>query len=125
MLLSFSDRATEDIYNGDDTKKARRACPPQLWKGARRKLDMIRRAKVLSDLARPPKNRLEALRGNREGQHSIRINDQYRICFRWTDEGADDVEIVDYHRRLSSLTTVDLRMGAAQKNQKEERGSTP
>jgi len=68
-----------------------------LWRVARRKLDQINQAVRLADLAAPPANRLEALRGDRRGQHSIRINDQYRVCFRWTQRGAEDVEITDYH----------------------------
>jgi toxin HigB-1 len=74
---------------------------PRPWRAiaklALRKLDMIDAAAVLSDLASPPGNRLEALKGDRKGQHSIRINDQFRICFRWTEQGAENVEIVDYH----------------------------
>ena len=65
---------------------------------AARKLDQLEAAEVLGDLRSPPGNKLEALRGDREGQHSIRINEQYRICFHWTDAGPSDVEIVDYHR---------------------------
>jgi len=64
---------------------------------AARKLDALDQAEIMDDLRVPPGNRLEALRGGRRGQHSIRINDQYRICFRWTDSGPVDVEIVDYH----------------------------
>ncbi|PZO49732.1 MAG: plasmid maintenance system killer protein [Alphaproteobacteria bacterium] len=74
---------------------------PRQWRAiakvALRKLDMIDAADALSDLLSPPGNRLEALKGDRKGQHSIRINDQFRICFRWTKSGAEDVEIVDYH----------------------------
>jgi proteic killer suppression protein len=74
---------------------------PRPWraiaKAALRKLDMLDAAAELSDLASPPGNRLEALKGDRKGQHSIRINDQFRICFRWTKDGAEAVEIVDYH----------------------------
>ena len=74
---------------------------PRPWRGiakiALRKLDLIDAAEVLGDLSRPPGNRLEALKGDRKGQHSIRINDQYRICFVWTEDGAENVEIVDYH----------------------------
>lgn len=66
-------------------------------KAALRKLDMLAAAHVLQDLRQPPGNRLEALQGNRAGQHSIRINDQWRVCFRWMQDGAHDVEIVDYH----------------------------
>ncbi len=97
MILTFHDSGTDDVYNGLDTKKARRTCPPELWRKAQMKLTLIRNAKVLEDLMAPPGNRLEALHGDRKGQHSIRINDRYRICFRWTDAGAERVEIVDYH----------------------------
>jgi proteic killer suppression protein len=93
MIASFGSRACETFF--DEGK-----CPPR-WKAfeavARRKLDMLAAAVTLNDLRSPPGNRLEALRGDRKGQHSIRINDQYRVCFRWTDAGAADVEIVDYH----------------------------
>jgi proteic killer suppression protein len=68
-----------------------------LWKIARRKLDQLDFAASLNDLPSPPKNRLEALKGDLQGQHSIRINDRYRICFRWSTEGVEDVEIIDYH----------------------------
>jgi proteic killer suppression protein len=68
-----------------------------LWRKASRKLDAIDSAGVLEDLLIPPGNRLEALKGDRRGQHSIRINNQYRVCFRWTDAGPEDVEVVDYH----------------------------
>src|SRR5688500_19052532 len=97
MILSFHDEGTADIYNGCDTRKARRASPRELWRKAQMKLQSIRNAKILSDLRAPPGNRLELLEGDRQGQHSIRINDRYRICFRWTDTGAERVEIVDYH----------------------------
>ena len=97
MILSFRDQATEDIFNGQDTKRARRACPSILWAVARRKLDQLNAAVALKDLEAPPANRLEALKGDRRGQHSIRINDQYRVCFRWTPEGPAAVEVTDYH----------------------------
>jgi proteic killer suppression protein len=97
MIGSFRDQATEDVFNGDDTKEARRVCPPALLGVARRKLDMINAAASVQDLRAPPGNRLEALRGNRQGEFSIRINDQYRICFRWQGREALDVQIVDYH----------------------------
>jgi proteic killer suppression protein len=97
MILSFRDQATEDVFNGRDTKPARRICPAVLWAVARRKLDQLNAAVALVDLRAPPANRLEVLKGNRRGQHSIRINDQYRVCFRWTPEGPEHVEIVDYH----------------------------
>lgn len=97
MIVSFRDAGTEDVYHGRATAKARRACPERLWPVARRKLDQLNWARTLSDLRAPPGNRLEKLAGDRESQHSVRINDQYRICFRWTDEGPAHVEITDYH----------------------------
>lgn len=97
MIVSFRDRGTEDIFDGENTDAARRACPAMIWKVARRKLDQINQAVRLADLAAPPANRLEALGGDRRGQHSIRVNDQYRVCFRWTQQGAEDAEITDYH----------------------------
>lgn len=97
MILCFKGDGTEDIFNGVDTKEARSTCPISLWRMAARKLDQIDSAKNLNELRAPPGNRLEALSGNRKGQHSIRINDRYRICFVWTDLGPYEVEIVDYH----------------------------
>lgn len=92
MIRSFKDRDTARLF--DDELVARfRAIERQ----ARRKLLYVHRARTIQDLSVPPGNRLEALRGNRKGQHSIRINDQWRICFRWKDGDAHDVEIVDYH----------------------------
>ena len=96
MIASFRDKGTEDLFDGRDTKQARKACPSNLVRVARRKLDQLNQAVVLGDL-RAPSNRLERLKGGRGGQHSIRINDQWRVCFRWGDSGAEDVEIVDYH----------------------------
>ncbi len=95
MIVSFKDEGTEDVFDGRDTKKARKACPRDLWRVARRKLDQINQAAELDDLRVPPGNRLEPLTGDREGQHSIRINDQYRVCFSWAESGAEEVEIVD------------------------------
>jgi proteic killer suppression protein len=97
MIQSFEDAATDDIFNGRNTQAARRLCPRALWRVAGRKLDQLDSVERLNDLRIPPGNRLEALKGNRSGQYSIRINDQYRICFRWTATGPSDVEIVDYH----------------------------
>lgn len=97
MILSFKDIGTEDIFNGENTKSARKSCPQTLYSVAFRKLDQIDSAVELNELRIPPGNRLEALEGDRQGQYSIRINDQYRICFIWTQNGAEDVEIVDYH----------------------------
>ena len=97
MILRFADEGTADVFHGRDSRAARRRCPTVLWGVARRKLDMIQAAGALADLKAPPANRLERLKGDRAGQHSIRINDQYRLCFVWTTRGADLVEIVDYH----------------------------
>ena len=97
MIVSFKDDATEDIFNGRNSAAARRACTVNLWRIAARKLDLLDAAVTLQDLRSPPGNHLEALTGDRQGQHSIRINDQYRICFVWTELGPDRVEIVDYH----------------------------
>ena len=97
VIASFRDKGTEDLFDGRDTKQARKACPSDLVRVARRKLDQLNQAAVLGDLRAPPSNRLEKLAGERGGQYSIRINDQWRVCFRWADSGAEDVEIVDYH----------------------------
>ena len=97
MIQSFENTGTEDIFDGKNTKAARRICPQSLWRVATRKLDQLDSVNSLDELGIPPGNRLEALTGNRKGQHSIRINDQYRICFVWTDIGPDAVEIVDYY----------------------------
>jgi proteic killer suppression protein len=97
MIRSFNNQATEDIFNGVNSKSARSTCPQSLWRVAFRKLDQLDSAETLDDLRIPPGNRLEILKGNRQGQHSIRINDQYRICFVWTDTGPSNVEIIDYH----------------------------
>jgi len=97
MIRSFKDAGTEDIFNGENTKAARKICPPSIWKIAGRKLDQLDSVIALHELKIPPNNKLEALSGDRKGQHSIRVNDQYRICFVWTNSGPDQVEIVDYH----------------------------
>ena len=97
MIRSFADRGTEDIFDGAETRAARGTCPKTLWPTARRKLDQLNRVRDLLELAIPPGNRLERLRRDRAGQHSIRINDQYRVCFRWENGHADEVEITDYH----------------------------
>ncbi|MDT0630339.1 type II toxin-antitoxin system RelE/ParE family toxin [Rubrivirga sp. S365] len=97
MITDFSDDATADIYNGNDTKRARKALPPQLHSVAIRRLDYLDAAARLDDLRVPPGNRLHPLTGDRAGQHAIRINDQYRICFVWTPNGPSRVEITDYH----------------------------
>jgi proteic killer suppression protein len=93
MIKSFRDRITEAVYNGESPK----GFPSDLVKVARRKLGYLDAAGDLRDLRLPPGNRLEALSGDRKGQHSIRINDQFRICFSWTSDGPTDVEVTDYH----------------------------
>lgn len=95
--MDFADRGTRDLYNGVDSKASRKVVPAALQSKAIDKLTLLDAANSLEQLRVPPGNRLEALRGDRVGQHSIRINDQYRICFRWTGTGAKDVQIVDYH----------------------------
>lgn len=92
MIRSFCDSRTESLFNDQEVPRFR-----SIERVARRKLVYLHRAQRLEDLRVPPGNRLEALRGDRKGQHSIRINDQWRICFRWKDGDAFDVEIVDYH----------------------------
>jgi proteic killer suppression protein len=96
VIASFGNRATEDLYHGRKSKASRRL-PPDIVSVALRKLDMINAAQSLQDLASPPGNRLEALHGNLGGHHSIRINDQWRIVFRWSAGEAHSVRIVDYH----------------------------
>ena len=97
MIRSFRDAATEDLFNGVDSRRARAACPVALWPVVRRKLTQLNRVRELRELAAPPGNRLERLRGDHLGQHSIRINDQYRVCFTWEDGYADEVQVTDYH----------------------------
>ncbi len=97
MILDFADEGTEDIFHGNRSKAARRCLPPALWPAARRKFDRLNRAREPRDLADPPGNRLEALKGDYAGYFSIRINEQYRIVFRFARSDARDVQIVDYH----------------------------
>lgn len=96
MIVNFNDDRTEDIYNGKNTKDARKCCPRDAWSTAQRKLDMLHGATRLSDL-KSVGNSLEKLKHDRKGQHSIMLNEQFRICFIWTDQGPKSVEIVDYH----------------------------
>lgn len=96
MIASFGNRATDDLYHGRKSKASRRL-PADITSVALRKLDMINAAQTLQDLMSPPGNRLEALRGNLSGHQSIRINDQWRIVFRWSAGEAHAVRIVDYH----------------------------
>jgi proteic killer suppression protein len=93
-IKSFKDKMTAEVAEGFFPKKR---FPPNLVIVARRKLKMIAAARALKDLAEPPGNRLHELGGDRKGQHAVRINDQFRVCFRWTDTGPEDVEITDYH----------------------------
>ncbi|MEO6913498.1 MAG: type II toxin-antitoxin system RelE/ParE family toxin, partial [Candidatus Baltobacteraceae bacterium] len=95
--MQFANRGTEDVYNQVPSKAARAVCPAAIINVARRKLYQLATVESLDELRVPPGNHLEALRGNRLGQHFVRINDQYRVCFRWTDGEPEDVEIVDYH----------------------------
>ena len=92
MIKTFKCADTQALSKGERVKRF-----VNIAAVARRKLRQLEIADRLDDLRVPPGNRLEALKGNRAGQHSIRVNDQFRVCFRWTDAGADDVEIVDYH----------------------------
>lgn len=97
MIRSFENQGSEDVFNGVNSRLARRTCPQNLWSVATRKLDQLDSVESLDALRVPPGNRLEMLRGDREGQYSIRINNQYRICFDWIDDEPHHVEIVDYH----------------------------
>ncbi len=97
MIQSFASSGTEDIFNGVSSKIARKTCPQSLWRLAVRKLDQLDSVVSLDELKIPPGNHLEALKYDRKGQHSIRLNDQYRLCFKWTPSEPDNVEIVDYH----------------------------
>ena len=94
MIKTFKDRRAQAIFEGRNPGKG---FPADLIRAARRKLIMVHRAREILDLRSPPNNRLEALKGDRAGQHSIRINDQWRLCFVWTGSDAQDVEIADYH----------------------------
>ena len=93
MIRSFRDKATESIWRGNYARRI----PQDIQQVARRKLRMLNNAQSLTDLRIPPANRLEALKDERSGQHSIRVNNQWRICFVWRDGNAEHVEIVDYH----------------------------
>jgi len=92
MIRSFRDGSTERLWNGETVKRF-----TGIRKAALRKLDMLHAAVLLGDLRSPPGNRLEELKGDRKGQHSIRINGQFRVCFVWTEKGPTQVEIADYH----------------------------
>lgn len=96
MIVSFGDPATEALYHGSTDRRARRF-PRDIVKVSLRKLDMVAAAATLDDLRVPPGNRLEALKGEFKGEHSIRVNDQWRIVFRWTPQGPAEVRLIDYH----------------------------
>jgi len=93
MIVSFRDDATATVWSGQQSRRL----PPDIQATALRKLRLLNNARKLDDLRAPPANRLEALKGERRGQYSIRINDQWRICFVWSESNAHQVEIVDYH----------------------------
>ena len=97
MIKSFFDKGTEDIFDRKNSKEARQTCPQQIRRVAQRKLDQLNSVVSLESLKISPGNFLESLKDDRKGQHSIRINDQFRVCFVWTDDGAENVEITDYH----------------------------
>ena len=97
MIISFRNRGTEDIFNQVDSQPARNLCQPEAWPIARRKLAALHAASSLNELRVPYGNRLHLLKKDRAGQYAIRINDQYRVCFWWTEAGVEDVEITDYH----------------------------
>lgn len=96
MIVSFADEATKALFHGE-VGKVIRGLPPEIRAAATRKLDMLNAARELRDLLAPPGNRLEALKGDLKGKHSIRVNEQWRLVFRWESGDAHDVEIVDYH----------------------------
>ncbi|HEU0037949.1 MAG TPA: type II toxin-antitoxin system RelE/ParE family toxin [Verrucomicrobiae bacterium] len=93
MIVSFACAETERIFRGQQSRKL----PADIQNTARRKLEYLHRARSLNDLRMPPGNRLEALKGDRKGEHSIRVNDRWRICFQWREGNPEQVEIVDYH----------------------------
>ena len=97
MIVSFKNEDTEDIFNGKNMKATRKTCPESLWKTAVRQLDQLDSVTALEKLRIPPGNRLEALGGDRSGQHIVHINDPYRACFRWSESGPEQVEFMDYH----------------------------
>ena len=97
MIRSFRNKGTADLFHGVNSKAARKVCPTDLVDVAFRKLNMVNAAEGLPDLREPPNNKLEKLGKDRVGQHAIRINEQFRVCFVWTDGGAEQVEVTDYH----------------------------
>jgi len=96
MIITFLSESTRDIYDGLESKQARKI-PQSIWKVAQRKLDLLNAAHALIDLKSPPANHLESLKGNLKGKYSIQINDQFRLVFEFRDGNAYEVEIIDYH----------------------------
>jgi toxin HigB-1 len=97
MIKSFKNIGTEDVFDGVASKAARKCCPKSVWPVTRRKLDQINRVQEVTELQIPPGNRLEVSKGDRENQYSIRINQQYRVCFIWEEGQAYELEITDYN----------------------------
>ena len=97
MIKTFRTAGTKDVFDGVASQAARRCCPKSIWPVAHRKLDQINRVRDVNELKVPPGNRLERLKGDRQSQYSIRINQQYRICFTWEEGYAYEIEITDYH----------------------------
>lgn len=97
MIQGFRNQGSADIFSGLNSREARTLLPRDLWPVALRKLVFVDKAKSIGELSQPPSNHLEQLRGERSGEHGIRINDKYRICFVWTEEGPTAVEVCDYH----------------------------
>ena len=97
MIQSFKNKGSEDIFNGKNTKEARKICPRPLWNIAARELDQLDSVQIFEELRIPPGNMFASLQGNRNEKLSIRINNQYRICFKWSETGPYSVEIADYH----------------------------
>ena len=97
MIKSFKNSGTKDVFDGTLSKSARKCCPQSIWSVAQRKLDQINRVQEITELLIPPGHRLEQLKDDRENQFSIRINQQYRVCFIWEGGQAYEIEITDYH----------------------------
>jgi toxin HigB-1 len=102
VIKSFRDRGSEDIFDRKNTRAARQTYPRQIWRVAQRKLDQLNSVISLESLKFPPGNCLKSLMDDRKGQHSIRINDPFRVCFVWTDSGAEHIEITDYHYTMET-----------------------
>jgi len=96
LIQSFGDKTTADLFREQNTRSARRV-PPEIWRSLQRKLKLVDAAAKLDDLAASPGNRLELLKGDQAGRHSIRVNDQYRVTFRWENGNAYEVRVEDYH----------------------------